>query len=67
MIALYQFDDEFEGIQSNISNIVSVYTIHDNSISFKQDRQEKFKVNDDVKARGGYWKNPIDEHLMVWY
>jgi len=38
LIALYHFDDEFEGIQSNISNKISVLKIHDNNISFKQDR-----------------------------
>jgi hypothetical protein len=67
LIALYNFDDKFEGILSNVSNVISVYTIHDNGISFVQDREEKFKVNADVNSRGGYWINPISEHLMVWY
>ncbi len=34
LLALYNFDDKFEGILSNVSGVVSVYTIHDNGISF---------------------------------
>ena len=47
--------------------MLSVYTVHDDGISFSHDRSDRFKVNPDVQKRGGYWKSPVDEHIIVWY
>jgi hypothetical protein len=27
----------------------------------------KFKLNEQVAYSNGYWTNPVDEHLIVWY
>jgi hypothetical protein len=28
---------------------------------------DRFKVNEEVAERDGYWTNPVDPHLVVWY
>lgn len=65
LIAKYFFNDRFKQVRA-VDKSLSV-TIDDKGIAFPVDVNSKFKVNDNVKKRGQYYRDLTDEHLMVWY
>lgn len=63
-IPKYHFSDEFASItEVNYQEPLPI----DTSAIYGKHEEDKFVLNKDIVARGGYWTNILDPHLIVWY
>lgn len=67
LIAKYHFTDVFYEIRELTGDgNGKVFEIDDDKIAAEHE-WIKFKVNEDVAVRNGYWTSPVDPHLINWY
>ena len=67
VIAKYLFNDKFNWIADTEGKGKFNVTIDDSNIAHSVDIDHKFKRNEAVYLRSGYWTDIEDPHLMVWY
>lgn len=64
LIAKYAFSDEFLELRETVYE--ELLPIDDANITKPADVL-KFQINEEVALDNGYWTNPVDSHLIVWY
>ena len=65
LVAKYHFSDKIVSLRETFSHD-DPFLINETSIASKN-QQSQFVRNEDVYETQGYWVDPTNEHIIVWF